>query len=138
MRPEKALLDPTRRRQIPRTGFSWIDRGLLRDGWLERLSHEAVLLYFFLVLVSDQRGLSFYGDSTLVGLLKLNHEELWRGRAELVKRGLIAYRHPLYQVLALPKRNWAPPVSTPPPKRGGEPTLLAEIFREALGRSERG
>jgi len=137
MRPEKTLLDPTGLRRIPSTGFGWIDRGLLRDGWLEQLSQEALLLYLLLVLVSDQRGLSFYGDSTVVRLLKFSHEDLWRARSELLKGGLIAYRHPLYQLLALPKRNWVPPASTPQPKHGGEPTLLAEIFREALKQRER-
>jgi len=34
----------------------------VRDGLIDRLSSEEILLYLFLVCVADGRGLSYYGD----------------------------------------------------------------------------
>ena len=135
MRVKKEPIDPGRLRRIPSEGFSWVDRRFVRDGFLDRLSPEATLLYFFLTAVSDARGLSFYADSTISRKLKLDQEELCRARGELIGAKLILYRHPLYQVLALPARD-APP-SRPPfasaarKKRGGEPISIGELLRLA-------
>lgn len=40
--------------------FSWIDHGILTDGFLTSMSRDEILLYFFLVLVGDKNGVSFY------------------------------------------------------------------------------
>lgn len=99
---------------------------------MEHLPGEAILLYLFLVAVSDARGLSFYADPTVSRILKLNQEELTQARASLVSARLILYRYPLYQVLPLPQR---PPVSSSPVPsgageiRGGDPLALGEICR---------
>ena len=61
---KKQVLVADRVRRPPSEGWSWIDRRFLRDH-APRLSHEAILLYFFLVAVSDKHGLSFYRDSTI-------------------------------------------------------------------------
>jgi hypothetical protein len=66
---QKRVLVPSRLRRPPATGWSWVDRRFLREH-AERLSREAVLLYFFLTAVADQNGLSFYGDGTLATLLR--------------------------------------------------------------------
>lgn len=98
---EKRLLIPDRVRKVP-PSFSWLDHRFLRHGYLDRLSPEAMLLYFFLVLVSDARGLSFYSTRSLSRHLKLSSSQLGLARATLVQEGLIAYAPPLYQVLSLP------------------------------------
>ncbi|MGV2340218.1 MAG UNVERIFIED_CONTAM: hypothetical protein LVR18_41590 [Planctomycetaceae bacterium] len=67
---QKRLLLPNRVRHPPEDGFSWVDRRFLQD-YAPRLSRDAVLLYFFFTAVSDQHGLSFYGDSTIAVRLKL-------------------------------------------------------------------
>jgi hypothetical protein len=126
--PEKRLLDPTRVRRI-RDGFSWIDRRFIRDGWTERLSREAILLYLFLVAVADKDGLSFWGDPRVEGLLKIPREGLARARDELVHLGLVAYERPLYQVLDLAPR--------PAPPRGGPAHSLGEILRQLAAGEER-
>ncbi len=61
---EKRILVPDRVRQPPGEGFSWIDRRFLHD-FAARLSHDGILLYFFLAAVSDKHGLSFYRDSSI-------------------------------------------------------------------------
>jgi hypothetical protein len=130
---KKAPIDPRCVRRPPRSGFSWIDRRLLRDGFLEPLPAEAILLYFFLVAVSDASGLSFYADPTVARILKLSIEDVVQSRARLLSAKLILYAHPLYQVLPLPD---APSgrAQTPPSlgaQRGGPPLSLAEILRLA-------
>src|SRR6185295_2785528 len=119
---EKRLLVPSRRRVLPPSGFSWIDRRLVRDGFLSGLTSPEALLYFFLVAVADQDGLSFYGDRRAAALLKLSEAALEQARRGLERKDLIRYRPPLYQVLSLPD---APARSlseiTLPPGRGAPP-----------------
>ena len=98
---EKRLLIADRVRRPPAEGWSWIDRRFLRDH-ASRLSHEAILLYFFLVAVSDKHGLSFYGDATIAVRLRMQEQAVVRAREELVSEDLVAYRAPLTQVLSLP------------------------------------
>lgn len=130
IRVKKEPIDPARLRTIPREGFSWIDRRFLREGFIDRLPGEAILLYFFLVAVSDAQGLSFYADPTIGKILKLDPESLSQARARLVTAHLILYRHPLYQVLELPREMEPPPPLHPirPSIRGREPTSIGEVI----------
>ena len=122
---EKRLLDPARVRRIPE-GFSWIDRRFLRDGWIERLSRDEILLYFFLVTVGDRLGLSYYSDQRIAVALKISVPDLVRARGELIRHDLIAHSAPLYQVL-----NLGPsPISRV--SRSGDPASFAEILRQIV------
>jgi hypothetical protein len=138
MKVKKEPIDPARLRIVPRGGFSWIDRRFVREGFVDRLSGEAILLYFFLVAVSDARGLSFYADPTLAKILKLDQDDLTRARAFLLGAGLVLYRYPLYQVLPVPERPKSPPGPPDPPPRGGEALSLSEILERALRRAPHG
>jgi len=98
---EKHLLVPDRVRRPPREGFSWIDRRFLRH-FASRLTGDAIFLYFFLAAVSDQQGLSFYGDATIAVRLRMREVDVVAARDELVIHDLVAYQAPLTQVLSLP------------------------------------
>src|SRR4030095_14285817 len=87
-------------RRVPRQ-FSWVDQRLVRDHYIDQLSSQACALYLFLVTVADAQGLSYYADPSLCQRLSLTSTELHRARQALIARGLVAYRRPLYQVLAL-------------------------------------
>jgi hypothetical protein len=76
---------------------------------LRDLSTLEILLYFFLVAVSDRDGLSFYQDDRLASLLKIDLMALGQAREGLVRRSLLAYQPPLYQILSLPPQ----PVTLP-------------------------
>ena len=52
--------------------------------------------------MGDAQGLSYYGASTLARRLRLSDEQFAAARQQLIGLDLIAYRSPLYQVLALP------------------------------------
>ena len=82
--------------------FSWVPFRLLSSGLLAELSVGAALLYFFLCLVADRQGLSYWGDARVQRILGLCEMEMERARDELCARDLLAYSHGLYQVLSLP------------------------------------
>jgi hypothetical protein len=123
----KRILVRDRVRRPPKTGWSWIDRRFVRER-ADRLSRDALLLYFFFCAVADQHGLSYYGDLTLTTRLRMTAAALEQARAELLSRDLIAHEPPLIQVLSLPangQRRQAPP--------GQGLFQLGDILREAAG-----
>jgi hypothetical protein len=97
----KQLLRPERQRQVP-AQFSWVDQALVQQHFIDRCEARSAALYLFLVTVSDAQGLSYYGASTLARRLHLSDEQFAAARQQLIDLELIAYRSPLYQVLALP------------------------------------
>ncbi len=99
----KKLLRPDRIRKIEGS-FSWIDHRFVTGDFLHDLSTIEILLYLFLVAVSDRYGLSFYHDDRIASLLKIDLPALGKARADLIRRSLIAYESPLYQVLSLPPK----------------------------------
>jgi len=118
-RPHKRILDPRRIRRI-QPGFSWIDRRFLRDGWIDKLDRDQILLYFFLVAVADKHGLSYYSDSRTCTMLRIDQAALARARIGLLNLQLVAYEPPLYQVLAL----------DPPPPRSGGTFSIQDVLRQ--------
>ena len=99
-------------RKVPRH-FSWIDHRLVRDRHIENCSHQAAALYLFLVTVGDAKGLSYYGDKSIIKYLCMDQNTLNDARSSLIRIGLIAWQKPLYQVLSLdrPKREKPAPRS---------------------------
>ena len=86
-----------------RGSFSWIDHRFLRKGFDQGLKRLEKLLYFVLIAVSNQDGVSFYSDERLGEILEIRHaHELTGARAELIDRDLIAFEEGIYQVLDLP------------------------------------
>ncbi len=123
----KRVLVPARLRRPPATGWSWVDRRFVREH-AERLSREAVLLYFFLTAVADRNGLSFYGDGTLATLLRMPLPTLVQARDELLAHDLIAHETRFTQVLSLP-----PPGQRRRSESGQGLVPLGEILRQAIG-----
>ena len=109
----------------------WVDHRLIRDGHLERLQPREILLYFFLVLVGDREGLSYYGVRSISRYLKLPPQEIERARTSLCDRSLIAYREPLYQVLSLPEKV-EPPSPSFSARRDTEPVRIGAIIKRVL------
>jgi hypothetical protein len=87
-------------RRPPSEGWSWIDRRFLRD-YAPKLEQDAILLYFFLVAVSDKNGLSYYSDCAIGGQLRMEESAVGQARQELESHDLIAYEDPIYQVLSV-------------------------------------
>lgn len=110
MAKDKEILNKKRIRKICGS-FSWIDHKLITGKFLTELSSAAILLYFFLTAVSDRNGLSYYYDDRICGLLKIGLSTIAEAREELIQVSLIAYRYPMYQVLALPDKPISPPTA---------------------------
>jgi hypothetical protein len=96
----KRPISPAKLRRVP-SQFSWVDQRLVREHLIDHLSHEACALYLFLVTVADAQGLSYYAERSLCQRLSMAVPLLHQARQLLIEQGLIAYRRPLYQVLAL-------------------------------------
>ena len=73
----------------------------MQQHFIDRCDARAAALYLFLITVADAEGLSFYGASTLAARLQLRDDEFAAARLQLIALELIAYRAPLFQVLAL-------------------------------------
>lgn len=81
--------------------YSIVDHRLLHGGYLGRLSHTALALYLFLVVVGDREGRSFYSDASAGAILRLSGPALADARQELIASALIRYRRPYWWVESL-------------------------------------
>ena len=123
--------------------FSWVDQALVQQHFIDRCEARSAALYLFLVTVSDAQGLSYYGTATLARRLHLSEEQFAAARQQLIELDLIAYRSPVYQVLALPGTVAAPrPAPRAPanagantgPTTGSQPVSLATLLQLAQHR----
>ncbi|MFQ5976336.1 MAG: hypothetical protein ACE5J5_08490 [Candidatus Hydrothermarchaeales archaeon] len=107
----KKILEPNRVRHID-GGFSFIPHRFMTEGFLSSLGQKEILLYFFLVLVSDRYGLSFYSYDAICSLLQFTPDECNEATDGLIEKDLIAFDGKIYQVLDLPSK----PVQDSPKK----------------------
>lgn len=129
MKIKKRVLCPERLRRVP-AQFSWIDQQLVRQPrYLQRCDLGALALYLVLVTVADAQGLSYYSDSTLEKLLRMERRQLREARRQLSEAGLIVYEQPLYQVLSLQQ----PATEAAVTPRVGQSRSAKEILQHILG-----
>ncbi|WP_176072335.1 hypothetical protein [Paraburkholderia mimosarum] len=126
--PIKHVICPERIRQIP-AHFSWVDHRLVRERYIERCDACAAALYLFLVTVADAQGLSYYADASLARHLSMAPARLEMARNDLMRIGLIAWRRPIYQVLALDA-----PAPEPAPLPQADVAAQLERLHAALGK----
>ena len=124
----KHLLRPERLRHIP-PSFSWVDHRLVRHQHLVRADHSAWALYLFLLTVADAQGLSYYSDPAIGRHLKMDALALSAARQQLIQADVIAYRRPLYQVLALPEDCSSGASASP---RSGQVQSVGQVLRRVL------
>lgn len=133
---ERTPLMPNRVRKIAGS-FAFIEHRFLREGFWVGLNHQELALYFFLVLVADRQGLSWYGYDRLCSLVGLTVDEYIWARDSLIDKDLIAFDGTRFQVLSLP----AAPRSTPRPLLAGpddmrraDSATIHQIISQSLGR----
>ncbi len=130
----KKILIPERVRKIGGS-FAFIEHRFLRDGFLADLNHMELLLYFFLVLVSDRCGLSYCGFDKICSALGLDLDGYIEARNALIDKDLIAFDGSIFQVLSLPDK---PQHRNPVILKSGEdmersdPATIRQILRNAL------
>jgi hypothetical protein len=105
-----------------------VDQRLVRERYIDQLSHAACALYLFLITVADAQGLSYYAEPSLCQRLSLTASELHQARQVLITRGLIAYQRPLYQVLALDAAPSGAIPSATPVAAADEPVDIKAVF----------
>ena len=66
------------------------------------LCHHELLLNFFVVLVADRQGLSFYSYDKICSLLTLRLDDYILARDSLIDKDLLAFNGTFFQVLSLP------------------------------------
>jgi hypothetical protein len=98
----KELVNPRRIRKI-NSSFAFIEHRF--RSWIQHLSPEELLLYFFLVLAADEQGLSYYSPETIGSRLRLSPDQYRQALNGLITRDLVAFQEPLFQVLSLPERR---------------------------------
>lgn len=94
------MLCPERRRKPPEQ-FSWVDHRLVRQDHIRRCDCRGWALYLLLVTVGDAEGVSYYSDARISDLLSMDVRDLREARRQLLAADVIAYEHPLYQVLSI-------------------------------------
>lgn len=131
---ERRPINPERVRKI--TGsFSFIEHRFLRDGFFQSLSEHDLLLYFFLILVGDRQGLSYYSYDKICMLLRITVYAYILARDALIQKDLIAFDGQLFQVLSLPDKAADEP---PGPLKAGEkmcqrdPAVIHQIIVNGL------
>jgi hypothetical protein len=123
----KQPIMPERIRKISGS-FSWIDHRILTDGFLKQMTSDEILLYFFLVLVGDKNGVSFYHYDKICQLLKLELDDYIQARELLIQRSLIAYHQGRFQLLQLPQQQ----IYVKPPPRGDGFRAIKAVFQTLM------
>jgi len=132
---EKTPLCPERIRKI--TGsFAFIEHRFLRGGYFACLDHNEVLLYLFLVLVSDRNGLSYYSYDRICTLLRIGTDAYLEARNGLIRKDLIAFDGRVFQVLSLPDQPVGDPrlLKTEEDMCRSDPATVHQIVVKAFGR----
>jgi hypothetical protein len=88
--------------------FAWIDHRVLRNGFLQVMTHQDMALYLFLVLAADRNGVSFYRKEKICDALSLDFRQFEIARDRLINFKLVAYEaytalspNGYYQILSI-------------------------------------
>ena len=96
----------------------------------------AQMLYLFLVLVADRKGLSYYSYDKICTLLRLSLNEYIYARDALIQKDLIAFDGHLYQVLCLPQNpivQRASPLKTQKDMVQRDPATIRQLIVNSIG-----
>ncbi len=80
-------------RKVPKP-FSRVDRRLVRERYIEQLSHQDCALYLFLLSVADAQGLNSYSDLSICRRLSISQSALHKTQQELTQLDRVAYDTP--------------------------------------------
>jgi hypothetical protein len=128
-------LCPDRVRKI-RGSFAFIEHRFLHDGFWADLDHHQLLLYFFLVMVADRFGLSYYSYDKICTLLRLTVDEYIDARNTLIDKDLLGFDGRLFQILSLPKRpkrEASALLKTKQQMQRNDPATIGRLIDQAFG-----
>ncbi len=131
------LLVSNRVRKI-KGSFAFIEHRFLRHGFWASLSHDELLLYFFLVLVADRDGLSFYPYDKICSLLTIDIDAYILARNSLIDKDLLAFDGTFFQVLSLPAEvvRTKHLLQDKADMKREDPATIHQIIQKAFGRDD--
>jgi hypothetical protein len=133
----KNPIEPCRIRKI--TGsFAFIEHRFLREGFWASLNHHQLLLYLFLIIVSDRHGLSYYSYDKICTLLGILVDDYILARNALIDQDLIAFDGNLFQVLSLPDKTVLPSPAALNNRKEMEqydPATIHHLVTQSFGRN---
>ena len=117
--------------------FAFIEHRFLRHGFWASLGHEELLLYFFLVLVADRDGLSFYPYDKICSQLTIDVDAYILARDSLINKDLLAFDGTFFQVPSLPTEvvRTRPLLQNAADMKREDPATIHQIIHTALERS---
>ena len=71
--------------------FAWIDHRLIRNGFINVMTHNDIVLYLFLILAADKNGVSFYRKEKMCETMSLDYNQFEVARDRLITMKLIAF-----------------------------------------------
>lgn len=110
--------------------FAWLDHRLIRNGYIDVMTHQDMALYLFLALAADKNGVSFYRKEKICDAIALNFKQFEIAKDRLINMNLIAFEpysaispNGFYQIL---------PIETKAPDYTKQITekLTENLFRE--------
>ncbi len=128
---KKKILNTSRVRRI-KGNFSFIPHRFLTGGFWSSLNSDELLLYFFLVLVGDRNGLSFYRYDKICTLLGMYLDQYIQARDGLLEKDLIAFDGTIYQVLSLPVKSTATSTEKRIPCKSSQSESVGKILNKVL------
>ena len=131
---ETSPLEPDRIRKIAGS-FAFIEHRFLHDGFWYSLDHHQLLLYLFLIIVSDRNGLSYYSYDKICTLLRISVDEYILARNALIDQNMIAFDGYLFQVLSLPEEVTRPiskTLKTQEQMEGHDPATIRQLTQDAF------
>jgi hypothetical protein len=132
---QKTPLIPQRVRKI-NGSFAFIEHRFLRDGFWSSLDHYELVLYLFLVMVGDRKGISFYCYDRICSLLGISVDDYILARNSLIKKDLIAFDGKFFQVLSLPEKvveTSRPPLKNQEEMKKHDPATIHQLIADSLG-----
>jgi len=112
------------------SSFAWIDHRLVRNGYLQVMTHDDMALYLFLILVADRNGVSFYRKEKICDAVSLDFSQFEIARDRLINMKLIAFKS--YSVLSPNGYYQVLPIESKAPDYSKQITqkLTNKLFRE--------
>jgi len=71
--------------------FAWLDHRLMRNGFINVMTHHDMVLYLFLVLAADKNGVSFYRKEKICEAVSLDYNQFEIAKDRLISMKLIAF-----------------------------------------------
>ncbi|MFH1613693.1 MAG: hypothetical protein ABIG61_01220 [Planctomycetota bacterium] len=110
--------------------FAWIDHRLMQNGFMEKMTHQDIALYLFLILVADKNGVSFYRKEKICEEVSLDFSQFEIAKDRLINLKLIAFE--AYSVLSPNGYYQVLPIESKAPDYSKQITqkLTDKLFRE--------